>query len=62
MYECTDNAATLSYYESDSCSGDALASSEVFNNTCINGEIQRCTAEGEGRICRKVDRYQVPGK
>lgn len=62
MYECTDNAATLSYYESDSCSGDVLVSSEVSNNTCINGQIDRCTSEGEGRTCRNVPGRQIPGR
>ena len=55
MYECSGNAATVSYYESDSCSGDVLTSSEVANNTCINGQIERCTSEGE----RKTRRRQI---
>ena len=46
MFECADNVATLSYYTDDSCS-TVLSSNETANNTCIGGQIERCSSEGE---------------
>lgn len=52
MYECTDNQATASYYDSETCDGDAGESTEISNSTC-NGDsgrvTTRCIDEGEGR-------------
>lgn len=47
IYECSDNVATLTYYEDDACSGDVVISSETVNNTCINGQIDRCSSDGK---------------
>lgn len=50
MFECVDDEAMLTYFESGNCSsGDADLSGEISDNTCHdNGQITRCTTEGKG--------------
>lgn len=54
MYECTDNEAIMSYYDSENCTGDAAESIEVSNSTCSNfNTTSRCITEGEGTKRRR---------